>query len=372
MSIVTKNQKTILFSGGGSAGPVTPLLAIAEELQGQDFGTKFNLVFVGNSQSLEQDLITDFNHGRGKIKFITLVGGKWRRYFSWQNFWDIFKIIWAFFQSFAMLRREKPDLIISAGGFVSVPIVWAGALKKIPILIHQQDVHPGLANKLMAPFARVITVSFESSLMDYGSRAVWIGNPIKKIRINSSEQNFQVLRAKYNLNQQVPLVLVVGGGTGSQAINNLIFTARQELSQFCQILHLTGPHKLNKDLPVFSNYRALERLAQEDFLEILAHADLVISRCGLSTLSELAFFNKLAILIPIPNSHQEANAHLFQQRQAALVLAQKGLSAEQLIQEIHQLLQDKKRALEFKNNIGKIMKRGANESMLSIIEEILT
>ena len=150
-----------MFSGGGTGGPVTPLLAVASELLRDD--KNLNLIFVGTKTGPVEELIDKFKDG--KIKFITIPSGKLRRYFSLQNFLDLFKIISAFFKSLKVLRNERPDLVISAGGFVSVPLVWAAAAKNIPILIHQQDMRAGLANKLMAPFARVITVTFEKSFL---------------------------------------------------------------------------------------------------------------------------------------------------------------------------------------------------------------
>ena len=157
-----KTNKKIMLSGGGTGGSVTPLLSLAEELIKED--KDIDLSFVGAKNGPEKELIAGF---KGKeIRFLTLPSGKLRRYFSAANFFDIFKIIGAFFKSLAVLRQERPAIVISAGSFVSVPLVWAAACRRIPILIHQQDIRPGLANKLMAPFARVITVTFEKSLID--------------------------------------------------------------------------------------------------------------------------------------------------------------------------------------------------------------
>jgi len=373
MNRTEKNKqinKTIILSGGGTGGSITPLLALAEELWREN--KNLNLIFVGNYSGPEKEMVAAFNNQTGPMKFIPLISGKWRRYFSWQNFWDIFKIITAYFQSFILLRRERPDLILSAGGFVSVPLVLAAAFLKIPILIHQQDIRPGLANKLMAPFARVVTVTFAKSLLDYGSKAVWIGNPVKQLSKDHQETSIEMIKNKYNLDTKKPLVLITGGGTGSHKINDLIFRGIPELIKFCQIIHLTGSGKLLIEKIYSSDYHPLEIVSYQDSLELIRAADLVVSRCGLGTLAELSSLNKAAILIPLPNSHQEDNAAIFSEAQAAVVLNQNELTPEKLAEEIKRLLNNEPLKNELKNNIAKVIKRGAVQGLVGIIGEVLS
>ena len=137
-------QKTIMFSGGGTGGSVTPLLAVAEEIIGQD--PKCRLVFVGTAAGSERQLVADFSFAGVRAEFVAISAGKWRRYFSLANLLDPFKIVLAFFQSLSLIRRYRPQAVISAGSFVSVPLVWAAACCRIPVLIHQQDVRPGLVS----------------------------------------------------------------------------------------------------------------------------------------------------------------------------------------------------------------------------------
>lgn len=365
-------RKTVLLTGGGTGGSVTPLLAVAEELWRTNQGSDLKLIFVGNHRGPEREMVATFNANIGEMKFIPLISGKWRRYFSLQNFFDVFKIIVAYFQSFVLLRRERPKIIISAGGFVSVPLVWAAARKKIPILIHQQDVRPGLANKLMAPFARVITVTFEKSLLDYGAKAVWIGNPIKLLSTTDQELRIKAVKNKYNLRESQPLVLVTGGGTGAVAINDLIFGAVPELIKFCQVLHLTGSGKLSPEINHSTYYQALEMVTHQDFLELMLVAEVVVSRCGLASLTELSALSKPAILIPLPESHQEDNAAVFDRAAAAVVLSQNELTPEILMAEIKRVLGDQSLKEKLKNNIAKVIKRGAVQNLTGIIGEILS
>ena len=174
---MSEEVKKIIFSGGGSGGPVTPLLAVASFLERHD---KFELLFVGTHDGPERELIM-----KAGFNFVSISSGKMRRYFSWQNFSDVFKIIQGFFDAWKLIGQERPNIIVSAGAFVSVPLAFAAYLRRVPVIIHQQDIRAGLANKLMAPVAKVVTVTFERSLRSYGSRAKWIGNPFMEVENNN-------------------------------------------------------------------------------------------------------------------------------------------------------------------------------------------
>lgn len=373
----TADKKTIILSGGGSGGPVAPLLAIAKELLGD---SRFSLVFVGTKKGPEKSMLESLELASGqKIKFLTLPAGKWRRYFSWANFSDILKIFSAFIISFPLLQRERPDLIISAGGFVSVPLVWAAFLKRIPVIVHQQDVRAGLANRLMAPAARLVTVTFEKSLRDYGPQAVWIGNPT--IGLENEQEEINLIRKKYQVISDEPLVVITGGATGARGINELIFQAKAEILPSAQIIHVAGLGKLaaaeniENQKTAFQadnhRYQVFELLPPADILRLMAAADLVISRCGLATLTELCILKKPAILIPMPDSHQEENAAVFKRLRAAIVWRQDELSAGILAAEIKNTLANRELLQKLSTNISKIMKQHASETMLALIKEIL-
>ncbi len=360
-------SKKIILSGGGSGGSVTTLLVVARELMKEQ--SDLDLVFVGTKTGPEKLMVETFKVAGQKIKFISLPSGKFRRYFSVHNFLDFFKIFYAFIISFSILKKENPGLIISAGGFPSVPLVWAASLKNIPIFIHQQDVRPGLANKLMAPFARVITVTFEKSLRDYGVKAVWIGNPANRLSINNL--SIEAIRSKYNIVKDKPLVLVTGGGTGSSAINKLIKAAAPELNKFAQVISLTGKGKLDLRHTQSTLYQTFELIPNDEVFALMSIADLIVSRCGLGTLTELCELAKPAILIPMPDSHQEDNVVIFERANAAIVLHQKILSVESLTANIKRGLEDRELRKTLANNISKIMKPNATETMASLILEIL-
>jgi len=360
-----REEKTIMFSGGGTGGSVTPLLAVASELLKDE--VDLNFVFVGTKKGPEKELVANFSAPK-KIDFLTLTSGKLRRYFSWSNFFDIFKIFAAFFQALIIIKRIKPDLVVSAGSFVSVPLIFAAALRRIPILIHQQDVRPGLANKLMAPLARVVTVTFEKSLIDYGPKAVLVGNPVK---LPEELGDAAALKVKYNLAPDLPLVLAVGGGTGSSALNELILQSIEELSNFCNLIHLSGFGKASSIKTKFKNYYCLEFVSNEELMKLMQAAEIVISRAGLGTLSDLAALKKPAIIIPLPASHQEENAALFKNAGAALVLEQRLLTSDKLREVLSNLLSDQELKASLSRNIGRIMKPGAAENIAGIIWEML-
>lgn len=371
--MVEKNikNKTVILSGGGTGGSVTPLLAIAEELLKEDEEHDLHLVFVGTKTGPEQEMVDAFRQEVGSLEFISLTSGKWRRYFSLRNFLDIFKIAAGFFQASWLLYKLKPAVVVSAGAFVSVPLVWAATLQKIPVLIHQQDVRPGLANKLMAPFARVITVTFEKSISDYGARAVWVGNPIKELSLADKQALLQETRDKYNLNSEQPVILVTGGGTGAVAINKLIFKSLAGLSARYQIIHLTGRGKSVESNLNYSNYHTQEFVSPHEFLGLAITADLIISRCGMAALTEIAVLNKAAILIPMPNSHQVDNAAIFLKNQAALVLDQTELSSEKLVKEINRVFDDILWKEKLSANTVKVIRRGAAATLAGIIWEMI-
>ncbi len=369
-----KAIKTIVFSGGGTGGSVAPLLAIAEELHRGGAAASLRFAFVGTKDGVEREMVASFNKEVGAMEFIPLISGKWRRYFSIHNILDIFKVSAAYFQSFRILKNIHPDIVISAGAFVSVPLVWAAAAKKIPILIHQQDLRPGLANRLMAPWARAITVVFEKSLIDYGPRTILAGNPIRRLSGIQDESLIQELKTEYSLDNSIPLILVIGGGTGATGINRLIFQAAPELARDYQIIHLVGRGKMPEDdsLSNIKNYHILEFLDNRVMSTLMSMSDMVVSRAGLGALTEMSYWRKPAILIPMPQSHQEDNAAYFVKAKAALRLDQAGLSPEGLIKEINNVLGNPALKRELGNNIGKIMKRDAADTISGIIWEMIS
>lgn len=358
-------KNKILLSGGGTGGSVTPLLAIIDDLKINSAPGDYNFLWVGTKNGIEEAMVK-----KEGIQFRSIKSGKFRRYFDFKNFIDPFLVLIGFFQSIIIIIKWRPDLIMSAGSFVSVPVAWAGWLLRIPVITHQMDIRPGLANKLMRFFSKIITVTFEKSILDYGKKARFVGSPVRKelrIRNYESGKSSIFLNAKKDL----PVILVVGGGTGSEAINEVIINSIGQLSEFCQIIHVTGKQRGINTKINNNRYKHFDFLNSEQIAEALALADLVISRCGIGFLSELSYLAKPSILIPMPGTHQEENAAIFKAAKAAIVIEQKDLTIQLLVIMVKTIIEDKPLKTDLARNINKVMKKNANEEMIKIINEIL-
>lgn len=355
-----KNLK-IMLSGGGTAGPVTPLLAIARE-----FYIKYPesiFVFVGTNQGPEKLLVEEASDNL-PIKFISMLSGKWRRYTSFKNFTDLFKIVGAFFQAIWLLCKEKPVLVISVGAFVSVPLVWAAKLLQIPVLIHQQDLRPGLANRLMAGAASIITVAFPNSLEIYGKKAILTGNPYSILTLKSKAE----VCKEYGLNIEKPLVLIFGGGTGSVSINEAVVNNLTELLKLTQVIHLSGEGKIISESQ--PGYFTTEFLSYGKILSVMFASDLVVARPGLGTLTDLSALKKASILVPMPNSQQEDNAQACADSGAAIYIEQKDLS-NKLVRVVGDLLASNDRRLELQNKMAGIIKPGAASAIVDLSRSLI-
>lgn len=341
-------KKRIFFSGGGTLGSVMPLLALWEELR-----KDYDCFWVGSLRGIEKEYIKE-----RKIKYLGIPSGKIRKYFSFKNFLAPIFVIAGLKISFLTCLFYRPKLIIVSGSFISVPLVWAGWLLKIPIIVHQEDIRIGLAGKLTFPLARKITSAFENR----PKGAIWIGNPIRKIFYNINTKKAKERFKKTSL----PLVLVLGGGLGSEKINNELLRIASKINDKCEILDITGKGK-KKEVDI-KNYKQIETL-DEDFADVLAVADIVVSRAGASTLSELSFLGKPVILIPLESVGQKENAMHFVKKDAAIIIEEKDL--EKLEGMILNLLKDKKKQEKLKKNIKKMSPQNPTKNFLEVIQKIL-
>lgn len=350
-------KKKIFLTGGGTGGSVTPLLALAEELGSGEY----DFLWLGTKSGPEREMV-----GRAGIEFKSIQAGKWRRYWSLKNFIDPFLVLVGLIRSLFIILSWRPDLIISAGSFVSVPVAFAGRLCRVPIIIHQQDARPGLANKLAAPLAKVVTVTFKKSLADYGPKAVWTGNPIRR-SLKIRNQKSEIL----NSSDELPTVLIMGGGTGARAINELVAESLPELTKFCDIIHVTGKNKTGNRKLETGNYKFFEFLNVDELAQAYVQADLVVSRAGMGVLTELSYLGKPTIIIPIPKSHQEDNAAIFAQAEAAVVFKQKELTPELFVKTIFDLFANKSELARLSANISQVIKRDAGQEMVGVVKRML-
>lgn len=352
----------ITLSGSGSGGPVAPLLAVYDYMVSAGYSRE-NFLWVGTKKGLEKEMVAN-----KRIKYRAILSGKLRRYFSFKNFIDPFKIIIAFFQSLVIVIRQKPGIVISAGGFVSVPLVWAAWVLRVPVMIHQQDIRPGLANKVMAPMAKKITVAYKKSLNDY-KKAVWVSNPVRsEFKKRYKKQVSLEMRKCFGVFNDKPVLLVLGGGTGAAAINELVSKSLDRLLEFCQVIHVGGKGK-TEDVLERPGYYFSEFLKADEMADAMQIADLVISRCGIGTLTELSYLEKPSILIPMPNSHQEDNARHFKKNDAAIHLSETELNEHNFAGYIKNYLNNKKLLQKLSNNIGIMVDRDSADSIAREIED---
>jgi UDP-N-acetylglucosamine--N-acetylmuramyl-(pentapeptide) pyrophosphoryl-undecaprenol N-acetylglucosamine transferase len=353
----------VLLVGGGSGGSATPVIAVAERLR--ELPPAVELLLVGTSDGPERELARTAG-----LRFAAVPSGKLRRYWSWQNLLDPLRVGAGVAASAVLVRKFQPRAAFGAGGFASVPPLAAAALLGCPVHIHQQDARPGLANRLLKPLARSYSVSLPISLSHFPlDRTTLAGNPVRPSVLVG-----QPARAvsRFELDPYLPLVLVTGGGTGALHLNRLVVAALPRLLSQCQIVHLTGHGRGVEAVTPLQRYRQIEFVTTE-MADLLAASTLVVTRAGMGILSELAALGKPAVLVPMPRSHQGANADAFAERGAALVLKQQGLRPELLADALLALLQAPDRMAELAANIRQVMPQDAADRLakhvLALAEE---
>lgn len=352
----------IIFSGGGTLGPVTPLLAIYEILKNQY--PEAECLWVGTKNGPEKKLILE----KG-IRFSAISAGKFRRYLSLWNIVDVLKIIIGFFQSLYLIVREKPAVCISAGGFVSVPLHLSAWLLGIPSWIHQQDIEVGMSNKIMAPFAKVITTTLKENLISFkSSKSIWLGNPVRReILAGDKDEGIKL----FNLNSNLPVIFVIGGGTGSMRVNQLIVESIQYLKDICQVVHLTGlerPQELiERTTEYFGDYYHAYQFFSKEMKYGYAVADIVISRGGFGTLSELSALGKTAIIIPKPG-HQENNVKFLADAGSVIMVNEKTANGNYLARIIKELLEDNIKRNQLFIQLQNMLPMAKGEEIIRIFE----
>lgn len=351
-------MKKIVLTGGGTAGHVTPNLALLPRLQ--ELG--YDVTYMGSIDGIEKKLIADFN-----IPYYGVPVGKLRRYLDPKNFTDPFKVIKGYNEARAYLKELKPDVVFSKGGYVSVPIVRAAASLKIPCILHESDLTPGLANKLCIPKAKNICCNFPETLAKLPKgKAVLTGSPVRAELFNGDAQKaFEMCK----FNHEKPVIMVIGGSTGSVAINKAVRTALPELLKEFQVVHLCGNGRIDNMLLTTEGYAQFEYLKGE-LKDVMAMSDIVISRAGANAICELLSLNKPNLLIPLSKAasrgDQILNANSFESQGFSLVLQEEDLDEISLVEYVHMLYQNRdtyRAAMENSNQINAI------DKIISLIED---
>lgn len=314
-------MKKIILAGGGTLGPVTPLLAFAQAAR--EANKQWQFVWVGTSDGPEQTLVATEG-----LMFYRITAAKLDRFFSLRNCLLPFTLFFATLQSLRVIYLVKPDLVVSVGGFSAVPVGLAAWLWRVPIVLHQQDVQVGLANRLLRPLSRSMTSTFTRP------DCMIVGNLVRQSFKHISPWTWPI-----SFSMDRPLVVLTGGGTGAAKLNELLAAATSDLVMVANVLHITGRGK-QLDVGVQSRYQQIE-FATDEMPGILDAATVVVTRAGMATLTELAYLSKAAIVIPMPNTHQEHNAKVLGEAGAAVVLSQEELTPQHLTSVIRELLCNK-------------------------------
>lgn len=326
-------SKRIVLTGGGTAGHVTPHLSLIPRLK--EMG--YDIHYIGTENGIEHQMIAQIPG----ITYHSVKSGKLRRYFSLQNFTDPFRVIWGAFQSIGLMRKLKPNVCFSKGGFVSVPVVIGAWLCRVPAVCHESDLTPGLANRICAKFATKVATTFPECAKALGEKGVNTGTPLRPELFQGSRA---AGLAMAGFDGQKPVLLMTGGSLGAQSVNKCLREALPNLLPKMDVLHLCGKGNLDESLLDLEGYCQKEFLSAE-MPDALAVADLVLSRAGSNTLSELLALHKPMLLVPYPlgasRGDQIENAKSYQRQGLARVLMQEDMTAETMTAALEELLNDR-------------------------------
>ncbi len=326
-------EKIIILTGGGTAGHVTPNLALIPRLKKDGWA----IHYIGSKSGIERELV----ESQTDVPYHPIQSGKLRRYLDLKNLSDPFRVLAGFFQSLRLMRRLKPCVIFSKGGFVGVPVVWAAAVRRIPVVVHESDLSSGLANKIAAPVAKRVCTTFPETAKAFGDKGSCTGSPIRPSLLEGSREEGLAFTG---LTGKKPVLLIMGGSLGAQAINSMVDASIEALADKYEIIHLRGKGSLNPDLEHRPGYAQYEFVSDE-LADMLAAADLILSRAGANAIWEFAALHKPMLLIPLPLSasrgDQILNAESFVTLGYAHSLDQESMNEETLLAALDSVWQDR-------------------------------
>ena len=342
-------MKKIVMTGGGTAGHVTPNIALFDSLQKDGY----EIHYIGSYEGIEKGLIED-----KKIPYYGISSGKFRRYRSWKNLTDPFRVLHGFFQARRLLGRIRPNVVFSKGGFVSVPVVMAAKTRHIPVIIHESDLTPGLANKLAMPSATKVCCNFPETLPYLPKeKAVLTGSPIRQELLHG---NKQAAKDFCGFTGDLPILMVMGGSIGSVYINNAIRGCIDTLLTKYQIIHLCGKGNIDESLKDKKGYAQFEYIS-ENLPDLFAAADLVVARAGANSICELLALHKPNILIPLSRNASRAKQGF------SAVLEEEEVTSEKLMATIDDVMAHRSKYIDAMKNSGQM---NAIETIMGLIEEV--
>lgn len=349
-------MKRIILTGGGTAGHVTPNIALLPRLR----ELQYDIHYIGSYNGIEKELIE-----KQQIPYHGISSGKLRRYFSLKNFTDPFRVLKGFNEANHLIKTLKPDVIFSKGGFVSVPVVIAGKRNHVPVIIHESDMTPGLANRISIPSAYKVCCNFPETLKALPEdKAVLTGSPIRQELLTGDPEK---ARAFCGFTDNKPVILVIGGSLGATAVNQAVRAILPELLKEFQVIHLCGKGKLDTSLSNLEGYVQFEYI-QDELRHLFALSDIVISRAGANAICELLALQKPNILIPLSASasrgDQILNARSFERQGFSEVLEEETLTNELLLKSIRELYENRRQYVT-------AMQRSAQQSPIETIIQLI-
>ncbi|MDR1559716.1 MAG: undecaprenyldiphospho-muramoylpentapeptide beta-N-acetylglucosaminyltransferase [Clostridiales bacterium] len=351
-------MKRIILTGGGTAGHVTPNLAIAPLLR--DSG--YELFYIGSKKGIEKTLAE-----KAEIPYTGISCGKLRRYFNLKNVTDIFRVVKGLGGAFAVITRLRPGLVFSKGGFVAVPVVIAAKTLGVKVIIHESDMTPGLANRLSLPFADRVCVCFPETINHVPSgKGILTGTPIRSELYQGSVAE---ARKICGFHDSKPVLLVMGGSQGSVAINDCLRSILPRLIKSFNVIHLCGVNNRREDLAV-RGYLQFEYVSRE-LPHLLAYAEIIVSRAGANSISEFLALRKPNLLIPLPltasRGDQILNAKSYEERGFSLVLNEDDMNAETLMAKINELYANRRK---YTRKMAESPIADGTKDVLKVIEEV--
>lgn len=352
-------MKRIVLTGGGTAGHVTPHYSLIPKLLAKGY----DIHYIGTKTGIEARMLS----GREGITYHVIQSGKLRRYFSMQNFSDPFRVLWGAMQSLALMLRLRPSVCFSKGGFVGVPVVLAAWLCRVPCVCHESDLTPGLANRICAKFASRIATTFQECAEALGDKAVMTGTPLRpQLFEGTREAGLQLA----GFSGEKPVLLMTGGSLGAQSVNTCLRGILPQLLPYMDVLHLCGAGNRDEALEGMPGYQQLEFLTDE-LPNALAAADIVLSRAGSNTLSELLALHKPMLLVPYPlnagRGDQIENAECYQKQGLARVLLQEQMNEDSLLQALLTLLEEKD---QLQSALEAYPVKDGTQAVLTLIEQV--
>ena len=324
-------MKRIVLTGGGTAGHVSPNQALIPLLLQEGW----EVHYIRTKTGIERTLIEQMEG----VTYHAVSSGKLRRYFDLKNFTDPFRVIAGVFQSFGIVRKLKPSIVFSKGGFVSVPVVVGAALCRVPVIMHESDITPGLANKLCKPFAKAVCTTFPECAKLLGDKGLLTGTPLRSSIFSGTREKGLALAG---FDGSKPVLMMIGGSLGAQKVNAALREALPELTKEFDVLHVCGKGNKDENLVSLPGYRQFEYLSAE-LPDAFACADVVLSRAGSNSLSELMALKKPMLLIPYHSGRgdQVLNANSLKARGLAHVMNQSDMNAQSLVTALDTLWEDR-------------------------------